>query len=108
MLVTMLSILGNRAVAVPLAPGFPASELRYVMNNSTAVLLLSSTRFLSKGKEALAEGLGSKSRLKVVEKRFESLEDELQQTPVLVNSKETNIGGLMLYTSGTTSRPVWT
>lgn len=100
---TLLSILGSNAIAVPLSSGFPASELRYILDNSESMMLLSSTKFKPKADEVLKEGLERTVELEVVEKRrsgaassegieFEELED--------------GRGGMMLYTSGTTSRPV--
>ena len=103
---TLLSIFACDNIAVPLSSGFPASELRYVLENSEAVTLLSSRKFQDKAEEILKEGLEHLQRkpvLNVVEKRRQgSGRDEVQLVPLPMNK-----GGMMLYTSGTTSRPVW-
>ena len=102
---TLLSILACDSIAVPLSSGFPASELRYILENSEAVTLLSSGKFQDKAEEVLKEGLEHLPRkpvLHVVEKRLSgSGEDEVQLVPLPMTK-----GGMMLYTSGTTSRPV--
>lgn len=102
---TLLSILACDSIAVPLSSGFPASEIRYILENSEAVTLLSSGKFQDKAEEVLKEGLEHLPRkpvLNVVEKRLTgSGEDEVQLVPLPMTK-----GGMMLYTSGTTSRPV--
>lgn len=101
---TLLSILACDSIAVPLSSGFPASELRYILENSEAVTLLSSGKFQEKAEEVLKEGLEHLPRkpvLNVVEKRLTGNgEDEVQLVPLPLTK-----GGMMLYTSGTTSRP---
>lgn len=103
--VTLLSIFACDNIAVPLSSGFPASELRYILENSEAVTLVSSRKFEDKAAEVLREGLDhlpSKPDLSIVEKRRHgSGQDEVQLVPLPMNK-----GGMMLYTSGTTSRPV--
>lgn len=102
---TLLSIFACDSIAVPLSSGFPASELRYILDNSEAVTLLSSGKFQDKAEEVLKEGLEhlkKKPTLNLVEKRREgSGRDDVQLVPLPMNK-----GGMMLYTSGTTSRPV--
>lgn len=101
---TFLSILACDSVAVPLSSGFPANELRYILENSEAVTLLSSRKFQEKAEEVLKEGiehLPRKPVLNVVEKRLSGNgEDGVQLVPLPMTK-----GGMMLYTSGTTSRP---
>ena len=103
---TLLSILACDSVAVPLSSGFPASELRYILENSEAVTLLSSRKFQGKAEEVLKEGiehLPRKPVLNVIEKRLSGDgEDKVQLVPLPMTK-----GGMMLYTSGTTSRPVY-
>ena len=103
---TFLSILACDSVAVPLSSGFPASELRYILENSEAVTLLSSRKFQEKAEEVLKEGiehLPRKPVLNVVDKRLSGNgEDGVQLVPLPMTK-----GGMMLYTSGTTSRPVY-
>lgn len=95
------------SIAVPLSSAFPASELRYILENSQAVTLLSSGKFQDKAEEVLKEGLEHLPRkpiLNVVQKRLTGNgEDEVQLVPLPMTK-----GGMMLYTSGTTSRPVYT
>ena len=102
---TLLSILACDSIAVPLSPAFPASELRYILENSEAVTLLSSGKFQEKAEEVLREGLEHLHRkpvLNIVEKTHAGNgEDEVQLVPLPMTK-----GGMMLYTSGTTSRPV--
>ena len=103
---TLLSILACDSIAVPLSSAFPASELRYILENSEAATLLSSGKFKEKAEEVLKEGLEHLPRkpvLNVVEKRHTGNgEDEVQLVPLPMTK-----GGMMLYTSGTTSRPVY-
>jgi len=103
--VTLLSIFACDNIAVPLSSGFPASELRYILENSEAVTLVSSEKFQGKAEETLKEGLehlGRKPALYLVEKRRQGNgHDDVQLVPLPLNK-----GGMMLYTSGTTSRPV--
>lgn len=102
---TLLSIFACDNIAVPLSSGFPASELRYILENSEAVTLVSSENFEEKAVEVLKEGLEhlpNKPTLTVVEKRRQgSGQDDVQLVTLPMNK-----GGMMLYTSGTTSRPV--
>ena len=88
-----------------MSSSFPASELRYILENSEAAALLSSRKFQEKAEETLKEGLDhipKKPLLSIVEKRNHgSGHDEVQLVPLPMNK-----GGMMLYTSGTTSRPV--
>ena len=100
---TLLSILGSNSIAVPLSPSFPASELRYILDNSESLLLLSSEKFKSKADEVLKEGLEMKLISASIEKKAEG-----HQSNELVQLEENSYdqSGLMLYTSGTTSRPV--
>ena len=101
--VTLLSILGSNSIAVPLSSSFPASELRYILDNSESLLLLSSDKFKSKADELLKEGLEKKPILSAIEKKAEGNQySERIQLEELSNDQS----GLMLYTSGTTSRPV--
>lgn len=106
-IVTLLSILACDSIAVPLSSSFPASELRYILENSEAVTLLSSDKFQEKAEEVLKEGLEHLPRkpvLNIVQKRLTGNgEDEVQLVPLPMTK-----GGMMLYTSGTTSRPVHT
>ena len=104
-IVTLLAILACDSIALPLSPAFPASELRYILENSEAVTLLSSGKFQDKAEQVLKEGLEHLPRkpvLNVLEETSTGTgDDEVQLVPLPMTK-----GGLMLYTSGTTSRPV--
>lgn len=103
--VTFLSILAHDAIALPLSQGFPANELRYILENSQAKIFLSTTKFQDKANEVLAEGLEHKPILKVSEKIEASAESDEE---IKLEAMTENKGGFMLYTSGTTNRPVST
>lgn len=101
--VTLLSILGSNSIAVPLSSGFPVSELRYILENSEASMLLSSSKFQSKAEEVVKEGLEKPLKVEVVEKRLGG-NDSAER--IQLQNPSDDAGGMMLYTSGTTSRPV--
>jgi len=103
-IVTLLAILAARSIAVPLSPAFPPPELQYILDHSEASLLLSSAKFAAKAKEVVATELASKPTLVELTKfqggsAFEDVE---------LASADPGRAGMMLYTSGTTSRPVCT
>lgn len=100
---TILSILASNGIAVPLSSGFPASEIRYILDNSEAMLLLASKKFKAKAKEVLKEGLDKSMKLHTVEKRRQGAETG---TYIELEESGSGKGGMMLYTSGTTNRPV--
>ena len=100
---TLLSILGSDSIAVPLSSGFPANELRYILENSDALMFLSSTKFKGKAEEVLRDGLEKKPVHAVVDKL---LGGATRSGEIPLQDKMTTLGGIMLYTSGTTSRPV--
>jgi malonyl-CoA/methylmalonyl-CoA synthetase len=101
--VTFLSILAHDAIALPLSPGFPASELKYIIDNSQASVFLSTTKFADKAKEVLDENFAHKPVLRVTEK----IDDGSKSgEPITLEAITDDKGGFMLYTSGTTSRPV--
>lgn len=101
--VTLLAAMAARCIAVPLSPAFPVSELQYVLNQSGASLLVSSSKFRSKANEVLATGLESPPT-------YLQLEKHVAESPVedfsLEKIERPGGAGLMLYTSGTTNRPV--
>ncbi|KAK2767712.1 hypothetical protein FQN54_003870 [Arachnomyces sp. PD_36] len=100
--VTLLSILANDAIALPLSPSFPASELKYILDNSEALALLATGKYKSKAQQVLDTGLAKEPVLHIHEKvktggdYTESIGFHDVQAPK---------GGMMLYTSGTTNRP---
>jgi malonyl-CoA/methylmalonyl-CoA synthetase len=102
--VTFLAILAHEAIALPLSHSFPASELRYLLENSESKLLLSTSKFATKAKEILKEGMLYKPVLSItgeVEWASSGNNESIE-----VDGASSGLGGFMLYTSGTTSRPV--
>ncbi|KAI9681988.1 MAG: hypothetical protein M1817_000042 [Caeruleum heppii] len=103
--VTLLSVLGNRSIALPLSPAFPAKELRYILNDSQALMLLSSQRFEEKAKEIIEDGVSRRPALIALEKGTERSGPSVTgEAPKFLEPDEDS-GGLMLYTSGSTGRP---
>ncbi|KAI9793608.1 MAG: hypothetical protein M1835_007160 [Candelina submexicana] len=100
--VTLLSILANQSIAVPLSQGFPAHELRYIINNSEALMLLSTEKFHDKSQEVVKGELHKRLMVSTIEKRLAS---NTSSKNVELEALGDDNGGLMLYTSGTTSRP---
>lgn len=99
---TLLAVLAARSIAVPLSPAFPASELEYILNHSEASLLVSSTKFASKAQQVLATALVSKPTHVELPKHLEGGPPD----EVALEGSDPGAAGMMLYTSGTTSRPV--
>jgi malonyl-CoA/methylmalonyl-CoA synthetase len=103
----LFSILASDGIALPLSPAFPAVELRYILENSGARVVLATEGYASKARELVDLGAGAGAGAVVVDVRPKitqgatsgSLEGQL------VDMQEAK-GGLMLYTSGTTNRPV--
>ena len=101
-IVTLLSILGTHSIAVPLSPAFPAHELKYIIDHSEASLLLASSKLDAKTQDLLKAGLETEPRLVRIPKKM----GDSSFTGVSLVGPEDGRGGMMLYTSGTTSRPV--
>lgn len=88
---------------MPLSSGFPASELRYSVDHSEALLLLSSAKFADKAAEVVKEGLEHTP----ISARVDKIEQSSQSNEkVKLEDVAEDKSGMMLYTSGTTSRPV--
>ncbi|KAK0252650.1 hypothetical protein B0A54_13808 [Friedmanniomyces endolithicus] len=101
--VTLLSCLASNAIAVPLAPSFPASELRYILNHSEALALLYSAKFSKLAQEVVKEGLNRAPVQLALEKITEGAAGD---APITLSGDTHHAeGGMMLYTSGTTARP---
>ncbi|KAF5667118.1 malonyl synthetase [Fusarium heterosporum] len=100
--VTLLAILASNAIAVPLAPSFPAPELRYIIDNSSALVLISSAKYAAKGEEVLSQDLATPPLFYQLSK-MSDISDEKQID--LCNLSDGPQGGMMLFTSGTTARP---
>ena len=101
---TLLSIFANNSIAVPLCTTFPNHELRYIVDHSEALLLLSSEKFQEKAQDVIKEGIQNKP-IVAVEKITEGSKSA-ESIKLEDTGKDT--GGMMLYTSGTTSRPAST
>ncbi|KAI9376473.1 hypothetical protein BJX61DRAFT_538849 [Aspergillus egyptiacus] len=102
--VMLLSILASDAIALPLSPAFPIQELKYIMDNSQAKMLVSTERFQDKAQGIVEEGLDREPILDVWGKIKTGASSvgsvELESIDGIGGS-----GGMMLYTSGTTNRP---
>jgi malonyl-CoA/methylmalonyl-CoA synthetase len=99
----LLAILATKSIAVPLSTGFPTPELQYILENSEASLLLSSDKFHSKAAEALDSLKEAKISIVSLQELPEASAPD--ETIELVGG-DFGGAGMMLYTSGTTSRPV--
>ncbi|KAL6703690.1 hypothetical protein ACN47E_009384 [Coniothyrium glycines] len=99
--VTLLAILAAHAVAVPLSPTFPAHELRYIIDQSESLMLLSSEKFQGYADDVLKEGMHTKPINYKQEKIMLGKTDDY----VTLEDPTSDEGGMMLYTSGTTNRP---
>lgn len=66
-------------------------------------MLLSSVKFQDKAEEVVKEGLEKKPILKIINKKMEG---NKPGEKVQLEGSQDSVGGMMLYTSGTTSRPV--
>lgn len=98
---TLLSILGTHSIALPLSPAFPPHELQYIMDQSGASMLLSSSKFESKALDVYKEGLQGAPKHVKLEKKLGGRE----HPEVKLEGPAEGPGGMMLYTSGTTNRP---
>ena len=99
---TFLSILASDAIALPLSSSFPVGELRYILENSEALVLLSTEKFRDKAQEVLREGLEHTPIFGITEK----IEVGGRDHNFDMHGGHKSKAGLMLYTSGTTNRPV--
>jgi malonyl-CoA/methylmalonyl-CoA synthetase len=72
------------------------------MDQSQASMLLSSKKFEGKAKEVLKSGLEASPRHVTLEKKLGGGEHR----DVILEGPTSGAGGVMLYTSGTTNRPV--
>lgn len=101
---TLLSILANDAIALPLSPAFPIGELKYIMDNSRAKVLVATEKYAEKAANILQAGLNREPILNVREKITTG--GNISEEVALEDYKQAPKGGMMLYTSGTTNRPV--
>ncbi|KAL4786566.1 hypothetical protein BJX76DRAFT_355109, partial [Aspergillus varians] len=100
--VTLLSILASDAIAVPLSTGFPVHELKYIMDNSQAGMLVATERYGDMAQKILKEGL---DREPVLDVRGKIVTGATGVGAVELEKLDKENGGMMLYTSGTTNRP---
>nr|OQO21178.1 hypothetical protein B0A51_12045 [Rachicladosporium sp. CCFEE 5018] len=101
--VTLLSTLAANAIALPLAPSFPAHELRYILDHSEALILLSTPRYATQAKDVLKEGLEKTPKFAQLDK-LEEGSQEISDVEITGTAQDV-ASGMMLYTSGTTARP---
>ena len=99
---TLLAILAAKSIAVPLSPAFPAPELQYILNHSEALMLLSSAKFASKAEDVLRTELDVEPTYLQLDK----FQGDGAHEKVALEKTCPGSAGMMLYTSGTTNRPV--
>lgn len=100
---TLLAIFASDAIALPLSPSFPVGELQYIIDNSEAKVLLATEKYADKASQVLKAGVKREPLFDVRKKLQEAAGSEHVQ---LADQKQPSSGGMMLYTSGTTNRPV--
>lgn len=91
-----------RSIAVPLSPAFPAPELQYILSQSEASLLVSSAKFDLKAQQVLGKDLDARPAHLELPKHMSGGKRE----EVTWDDAGPGEAGMMLYTSGTTNRPV--
>ena len=99
---TWLAILAAHAIALPLSHPFPVHELKYIMDQSQASMLLSTAKFSKKAEELHGCGLEASPKHVKIEKRLAT--QEIRK--ISLEGAAEGSGAMMLYTSGTTGRPV--
>lgn len=146
---TLLSILASNAIAVPLSPSLPTSELRYILDNSEAQMVIASARYQVQAEKVSLlrqEEQTSHHERKVRSKQeerskqkdeehcskqqqdnskcasvlngsaekvskilelliLEKYQQRLDHNPINLEQQQSH-AGMMLYTSGTTGKPV--
>ncbi|KAL2864316.1 uncharacterized protein BJX67DRAFT_223022 [Aspergillus lucknowensis] len=100
--VMLLSILASDAIALPLSPAFPNHELKYILDNSRAGMLLATERYADKARDIMKEGL---DREPIFDVREKIMAGAASVGTVKLQGMDGRSGGMMLYTSGTTNRP---
>jgi acyl-CoA synthetase (AMP-forming)/AMP-acid ligase II len=101
----LFSILAADAIAVPLSPAFPVAELKYILNHSEASTVLATERYADKARALVEDSLESGV---VVDIRPKIIQASSHSQSITLDKLQSPRGGLMLYTSGTTNRPVCT
>lgn len=102
--VTLLAIFACNAIAVPLSPSFPAGELKYILDNSSARFMVATEKYAGTITGVLKAGLEHEPFLDVRPKLLEGATGS--ESVQLKDLDQPSSGGMMLYTSGTTNRPV--
>jgi len=100
--VTFLAILANQAIALPLSPAFPNPELEYILNDSGAKLVVASEKHESKAQEVLKGDIEKAP----IYTQIHKILDAKSSDDIEFEDMSEDVGGMMLYTSGTTARPV--
>lgn len=103
-LVTLLAIFASDAIALPLSPAFPTGELQYILNNSSAKVLIATEKYAEKADHILKAGLEHEPLVDIKQNLKEGVAGS--ETVQLKDLDQPSSGGIMLYTSGTTNRPV--
>ncbi|RDW87150.1 acyl-CoA synthetase [Aspergillus mulundensis] len=100
--VMLLSIVASDAIAVPLSTGFPIHELKYIMDNSQAGMLVATKRY-----EDIAQNImdGGLDRQPILDVRSKITAGASGIGVIELEGLDGVNGGMMLYTSGTTNRP---
>lgn len=101
--VTLLSILASDAIALPLSPSFPTGELNYILDNSQTGILLATEKYASKAQQVLDNAT---ENVPVLENIGKITAGGKNVDGVDFKGLSNPQGGMMLYTSGTTNRPV--
>ncbi len=105
-IVALLSIIASGAIAVPLAPTFPTTELQTILNDCSASMLLSSEYYHKKASEIVQVGVKKPPVLERLRLSTNPIGSSPTNMPILEAGHGIDTSGLMLYTSGTTGRPV--
>lgn len=100
----LLSIFASDAIALPLSPAFPTGELQYILDNSSAKVLIATEKYAEKAGQVLKTGLKQEPMFEIRRNPLEGAAGD--ETVQLKDLDQPSSGGLMLYTSGTTNRPV--
>ena len=102
--VTLLAVFASDAIALPLAPSLPTGEVQYILDNSAAKMLLATEKCAEKANQVLQAGLAREPLFDIRQKLKKGAAGS--ESVQLEDPKQPPSGGMMLYTSGTTSRPV--
>ncbi|KAF7715919.1 NRPS-like protein biosynthetic cluster [Penicillium ucsense] len=104
--VMLLAILGVDAIALPLSPAFPTGELKYILDNSQAKIVLATEKYADKMQAVIQTGLEHDPQFEIQQKMIKGAGGHENVSLEASNRDlESSSGGMMLYTSGTTNRP---